>query len=150
MPETKKSTRITFWGKLLDEKDSLSTKRFVTLIVTLLFIVTDVIILYLCWYVIVFSSKGKVEPALLSVLTEIIHWEAWIILGGIGLIGVSNMGQALVERAKTIAAANILTGNPSADTINVDNVNVTQKPTETGVKNDRVEDQFVERDDQKL
>lgn len=89
-----------FWNNLIDSSNPKSSKRFITLVITGLYIITNIDILFLSNYVIIYSTKGKVEPELLKVLTEIIHWNAMMILGGLGFVTVTSVGNALIEKMK--------------------------------------------------
>jgi hypothetical protein len=116
---------MNFLNKLLDANDNKSAKRFVTLIVTFIYIVTNIVTLVIAIYAVLHPAKGRVEPVLFDVLKQLIEWDAWIILGGLCFVTLTSMGNAFVEKAK-VAATSILTGN-TIDTVNVDN---TTKPEE--------------------
>jgi hypothetical protein len=92
--------KTNFWNKLMDSKDTKSSKRFITLIMTGIYIITHIDILFLINYVSIYTIKGKVEPELLKALTEMIHWNALIILGGLGFITASQVGNAVVAKMK--------------------------------------------------
>ena len=89
-----------FWQKILSSKDATSSKRLVTLIISLHFIIASFAILFIAFYVIFYLPKGKVEPELLALLKEVLEYDFYIILSGLGFITADNLGQILIEKAK--------------------------------------------------
>lgn len=87
-------------------------------------------ILFIAFYVIFYLPKGKVDKDLLDLLKEVLQYDFYIILSGLGFITADNMGQIMLEKAKAKAEANIAVGAPTADSIKVDTVNVQQKSKE--------------------
>lgn len=124
-----------FWNSVLSSKETSSSKRLITLIISAHFILASFVVLYIASYVIFFLPKGKVDPLLLNLLGDVLEKDFYIILSGLGFITGENLAQILVEKMKVKAAANIQTGTPTADTINVDTVNVAQVDTPTSKKN---------------
>lgn len=47
-----------------------------------------------------YTTKGKVDRDLLAMLKDVLEYDFYIILSGLGFITVENMGQVLVEKAK--------------------------------------------------
>lgn len=107
--------------RLLDAKDPLSIKRFATLISLAFFIVASFTSLYVVCYAIFYTIKGKVDADLLKFMEHILYYDFMIIAGGLGLIGVENFGQAMIERSKAIASS---IKGPTVKTDNIENVNV--------------------------
>jgi hypothetical protein len=121
-----------FWRQIISSTDAASSKRLVTLIISLHFIIACFAVLFICFYVIFYLPKGKVEPELIGMLKQVLEYDFYIILSGLGFITVDNMGQIMLEKAKAKVAGNVAVGSPSADTIKVQNLNVEQKlPEET-------------------
>ena len=89
-----------FWQKILSAKDTTSKKRLVTVSISLHFIIASVAILFIAFYVIFYLPKGKVEPELLALLKEVLEYDFYIILSGLGFITADNLGQILIEKAK--------------------------------------------------
>lgn len=117
-----------YFKDLISPNSEASAKRFITLIIALHFIIASFVVLFFAFYVIVYLPKGKPELSLTSLLMQILEYDFYIILAGLGFITGDNLFNILLEKAKVTAAANIATGSPTADKIQVDNVNVTQKP----------------------
>lgn len=117
--------------RLMDSKDPLSIKRFIVLIVSANFIFASFLILFICFYVIFYTTRGKVDKDLLSALKDILYYDVLIITGGLGLVGIENLGQALVERAKAFA-----NGLPTVQADNVENVNVDSQTNEPSIKDE--------------
>lgn len=89
-----------FWKSIISSKDAASSKRLVTLIISLHFIIASFAILFIAFYVIFYLPKGKVEPDLLTMLKQVLEYDFYIILSGLGFITADNMGQIMLERAK--------------------------------------------------
>lgn len=120
------SRENTFWKRLMDGKDPLSIKRFIILIISAHFIIASFVTLFIAFYLVFYVPKGKVDLSLLTLLEHILYDDFMIIAGGLGLIGVENFGQAMIEKAKATASAVF-----SAPTVKADNVeNVTIAPGE--------------------
>jgi len=96
-----------FWKSVVSSDGTSSSKRLVTLIISLHFIVASFAILFIAFYVIFYLPKGKVEPELLGLLKEVLEYDFYIILSGLGFITTENMGQVMLERAKARIAGNV-------------------------------------------
>lgn len=92
-----------FWKSVISSKDTASSKRLVTLIISLHFIVASFVILFIAFYVIFYTTKGKVDNDLLGMLRDVLEYDFYIILSGLGFITADNMGQMMLERAKAKA-----------------------------------------------
>lgn len=131
---TKEKVR-NFWSSVLSSDDPTSSKRLITLILSGIFILAQLAILFIAFYVVFYTIKGKVDIDLLHMLDKVLEYDFYIILSGLGFITADNMSQMLLERAKAKVAGNIAVGAPNADTINVQNMQVdqqikTQQPVE--------------------
>lgn len=92
--------KSNFWKQIISSKDTASSKRLITLIISLHFIVASFAILFIAFYVIFYLPKGKVETELLGLLKEVLEYDFYIILSGLGFITVDSMGSMMLERAK--------------------------------------------------
>lgn len=92
-----------FWKRILDGKESSSAKRLITLVISLHFILSSFVILFIAFYVIFYIPKGKVDKDLLELLKQVLEYDMYIILSGLGFIAAENIGQVMVERAKAAA-----------------------------------------------
>jgi hypothetical protein len=90
----------TFWKSILASDDNASSKRLVTLIIALHFIVASFATLFIAFYVVFYLPKGRVEVSLLDMLKQIMEYDFYIILSGLGFITAENMGQIFLEKAK--------------------------------------------------
>lgn len=122
---------LTFWKNVVNSKDPTSAKRLVTLGASAHFFLTSLLISFFTFYLVIFTPKGSVNKDLLVLLSDVLENDIIIITGGLAMIGAENLGQMMLDKAKSKAAANIKVGAPTADTINVDTVNVEQKLKET-------------------
>lgn len=89
-----------FWNNILSSKDTASSKRLVTLIISLHFIIASFTILFIAFYVIFYTTKGKVDEALLNMLKDVLEYDFYIIVSGLGFITADNFTQVMIERAK--------------------------------------------------
>lgn len=92
-----------FWKSILSSNNTTSSKRLITLIISFHFIIASFSILFIAFYVIFYLPKGKVEPQLLTLLKEVLEYDFYIILSGLGFITVDNMGQILLQKAKALS-----------------------------------------------
>ena len=88
----------SFWKKILDAKDSTSSKRLVTLLVALHFILASFVILFLVCYVVMYLPKGRVEKDLLDSLGKVLEYDFYIILSGLGFITSEGIVQMIVSK----------------------------------------------------
>jgi O-antigen/teichoic acid export membrane protein len=84
-------------------KDPTSSKRLVTLIVTLHFVMSSFLILFISSYVIFYLPKGRIDPVLLDLLKEVLEYDFYIIFSGLGFIAAENIGEVVIARAKAKA-----------------------------------------------
>lgn len=88
----------TFWKNILDANDPTSSKRLITLIVALHFILASFVILFLVCYVIMYLPKGKVDKDLLTSLGNILEYDFYIILSGLGFITSEGVVKMFVSK----------------------------------------------------
>lgn len=89
-----------FWKSILASDNASSSKRLVTLIIALHFIIASFATLFIAFYVVFYLPKGRVEISLLDMLKQIMEYDFYIILSGLGFITAENMGQIVLEKAK--------------------------------------------------
>lgn len=121
---------IDFWKKVLSSKDPSSAKRLVTLIMAAHFIVTSFLVSFFAFYLVIYTPRGSVNKDLLELLERILENDIIVILGGLAMIGAENLGNIILEKVKAKVVGNIKVGAPSSGTVNVDTINVEQKPKE--------------------
>ena len=90
----------TFWNSLIDADNPTSSKRLITLLISLHFILASFVILYLVCYVIMFLPKGKVEPVLLDALGKVLEYDFYIILSGLGFITSEGVVKMFISKNK--------------------------------------------------
>ncbi len=88
----------SFIKRILDSKDTASSKRFITLVIASHFIVASFAILFLVCYVVVALPKGKVDPQLMKALETILEYDFYIILAGLGIITSEGLVSMIVNR----------------------------------------------------
>lgn len=116
-----------FWKGVLSSDDNTSSKRVVTLIISAFYIIASFTILFLVCYLVVVTPKGTVNKDLLDVLSDILQNSMFIILSGLGFIGLENWGVIQLEKAKARADSSTSTGMPSSDNTTIENLTVTPK-----------------------
>jgi len=77
---------MKFWRSIINAEDPTSSKRLITLLVSLHFIMASFVILFLVCYVVMYLPKGKVEKVLLDSLGKVLEYDFYIILSGLGFI----------------------------------------------------------------
>lgn len=108
-----------FWKSLLSSESTNSSKRIVTLLTALCFFIAQFLIIFIAFYVIFYTTKGKVDKDLLGMLKDLLEYDFYIILSGLGFITAENFGQVLLQKAKAKIDGNLAAGFPSADTLNL-------------------------------
>lgn len=93
-----------FWRGILSSKDTNSSKRLVTLIITALFIVAQAAVIYASMYVLFYIPKGKADPLIMQMLLEILRMDFKIILFGLGFVTVEQAGNIMLESIKAKAS----------------------------------------------
>lgn len=92
-----------FWKEILSSSDASSSKRLVTLIISAHFILASFLILFISLYVIFYIPKGAVDEKLIVLLKEVLEYDFYIILSGLGFITTENLAQILIEKYKALA-----------------------------------------------
>lgn len=92
-----------FWKQIISSQDTASSKRLVTLVIALHFIIASFFILFVSAYVIFYLPKGKVDLDLLGLLKQVLEYDFYIILSGLGFITADNLGQMLLQKARASA-----------------------------------------------
>ena len=88
----------SFWARILDSKDSTSSKRLVTLVVALHFILSSFTILFLVCYIALVMPKGKIDAALLTSFEKILEYDFYIILSGLAFVTSEGLVQMIVSK----------------------------------------------------
>jgi len=101
-----------FWKNILSSRSGLSSRRLITLIISLHFILASFSILFIAFYVIFYLPKGRVEPELLSLLKQVLEYDFYIIISGLGFISADGVTTVLIERAKARATEKINNTEP--------------------------------------
>lgn len=89
-----------FFNSVLSSKDTTSSKRLVTLLTAFHFFLASFTILFIAFYVIFYTTKGRVDKDLLEMLKDVLEYDFYIILSGLGFVTADNIGQVILERAK--------------------------------------------------
>jgi len=90
-----------FWSRILDGNDSFSSKRLITLVVAAHFILSSFVILFFATYVILYMPKGKVDPELLNALKQVLEYDFYIILSGLGFVTSEGLVSLIVNKFKS-------------------------------------------------
>ncbi len=67
-----------FWMGIISSKDTNSSKRLITLIIALHFIIASFVILFFAFYLIVYTPKGAVNIDLLNLLKNVLEYDFYI------------------------------------------------------------------------
>lgn len=109
----------SFWKSILSSESANSSKRIVTLITAGCFFLAQFLIIFIAFYVIFYTTKGKVDKDLLGMLKDVLEYDFYIILSGLGFITAENFGQVMLQKAKAKIEGNVMVGSPTADILNV-------------------------------
>ena len=89
-----------FLLNLLSSESTTSSKRFITLVIALHFVITSFLVSFFVFYLIIYTPKGTVNKDLIDTLMAIFEYDFYIIVSGLGFVTIDNMGAIMVERAK--------------------------------------------------
>lgn len=87
-----------FFKAVIDGNNSTSSKRLVTLIISLHFILASFAILFISFYVVFYIPRGTVDEKLLSLLKEVLEYDFYIILSGLGFITADGLTSVLLKK----------------------------------------------------
>lgn len=89
-----------FLIKILSASDDTSSKRLITLILAFIFILAQFVILFIAFYVIFYTTRGKVDKDLIDLLKTVLEYDFYIILSGLGFITADMFGRMMVEKVR--------------------------------------------------
>ena len=89
---------MRFWDKIISSDNPTSSKRLITLLVSLHFILASFVILFLVCYVVMYLPKGRVEKTLLDSLGKVLEYDFYIILSGLGFITSEGVVKMIVSK----------------------------------------------------
>jgi O-antigen/teichoic acid export membrane protein len=118
-----------FWQAILSSENTTSSKRVVTLITAACFFAAQFLIIFIAFYVIFYTTKGKVDKDLLGMLKDVLEYDFYIILSGLGFITAENFGQVMLQKAKAKIDGNVSVGSPTADTMTITKAETTNTDT---------------------
>lgn len=101
--ETKKQNKRTiskFFEQVLLSSSTTSSKRFVTLMMVFHLFVASFFILFILGYMAFYVPKGRVDPLVTGLLKQVLEYDFYVILSGLGFITVENVAAVMVEKAK--------------------------------------------------
>jgi hypothetical protein len=87
-----------YFKELATGNEVSSLRKFVTLIVTGIFLITQVLIVFFCFYLILTETKGQVDKDLLDTLKVILQYDFYIILVGLGFITGSDLVRVMISK----------------------------------------------------
>lgn len=95
-----------FWKSVVSEKDPTSSKRVITLIISGIFILAQIAVIFIAFYVIFYTTKGKVDKDLLDTLRAVLEYDFYIIISGLGFIAADGLASILIEKYKSKSKSN--------------------------------------------
>ena len=110
----------SFLKKVLDSKDTASSKRLITLIIALHFVVASFAILFLVCYIALVMPKGIVDLTLISSLEKILQYDFYIILSGLGFITSEGLLTLILGKGSS---------TPTVDEVVLPEEQINQNPT---------------------
>ena len=91
---------MNYLRKLIDDNDPASVKRFTSLVVLLHFILASFATLFFTYYVVLVMPKGAVDKDLLGAFKQILEYDFYIIISGLGFITSTDLVQLWVSKYK--------------------------------------------------
>jgi len=88
----------SFLRKIIDSKETASSRRFITLVIAAHFVLASFAILFLVFYMVVSLPKGKVDVTLLQTLETILEYDFYIIVSGLGIITSEGLLSILMRK----------------------------------------------------
>lgn len=88
----------SFLQRIIDSKDTASSRRFITLVISAHFVIASFAVLFLVCYMTVVLPKGRVDNNLLLVLEKILEYDFYIILSGFGIITSEGLISIIMKR----------------------------------------------------
>ncbi len=88
----------SFLKRIIDSKDTASSRRFITLVISAHFVIASFAVLFLICYMAVTLPKGRVDNNLLLVLEKILEYDFYIILAGFGIITSEGLLSILLRK----------------------------------------------------
>ena len=89
---------------IINPNTDASAKRFVTLFLVFHFVVTAFLVTFFVFYLILFTPKGSVNPLLVSLLSDILETDKWVMLGGLGFITAEGLTQIIVRKYTKVSS----------------------------------------------
>lgn len=82
---------------IVSPSDTSSSRKFVTLIVSFHFILTSFAATFFVFYVKIMTTKGSTDTDLLNSLNDILKYDFYIILAGLGFITGSDLVRVMIH-----------------------------------------------------
>jgi hypothetical protein len=93
----------SFLKRVLDSNDTTSSKRLITLIIALHFVVASFAILFLVCYIALVVPKGIIDATLISSLEKILEYDFYIIVSGLGFITSEGLVSILLKKGTPVS-----------------------------------------------
>lgn len=103
-PKQPSKTR-KFFNDVLLSSSTTSSKRLVTLLFALHLILTSFLYSFVSIYMIFYLPKGKIDTDLLGLLKDILEYDFYIILSGLGFVTAEGVVSIIVEKSKAKIAS---------------------------------------------
>lgn len=91
----------SFLQRIIDSKETASSRRFITLVISAHFVIASFAVLFLVCYMTVVLPKGRVDNNLLLVLEKILEYDFYIILSGFGIITSEGLISIIMKKPYT-------------------------------------------------
>lgn len=91
----------SFLQRIIDSRETASSRRFITLVISAHFVIASFAVLFLVCYMTVVLPKGRVDNNLLLVLEKILEYDFYIIISGFGIITSEGLVSIIMKRTYT-------------------------------------------------
>lgn len=93
---------MTKWKEYLKDvispSDNTSSRKFITLLISGIFLLAQILIVGFCFFLILYKTKGQVDKDLLDTLKDILRYDFYIILSGLGFVTSSDLVRIIVSK----------------------------------------------------
>lgn len=83
---------------VISPSDNTSSRKFITLLISGIFLFAQILITFFCFYLILYKTKGQVDKDLLDTLKDILRYDFYIILSGLGFVTSSDLVRIIVSK----------------------------------------------------
>lgn len=109
---------------VISPSDNTSSRKFITLLISGIFLLAQMLIVGFCFFLILYKTKGQVDKDLLDTLKDILRYDFYIILSGLGFVTSSDLVRIIISKGFN---SNIKSFDDGDDDIEIDEDSITDE-----------------------